>query len=95
MLERLTIRDLAVIERAEIVLGAGLNAVTGETGAGKSLLVQAVSLLVGEKGDAGVIRSSRSVSRVILVATASGRCASAIRFRISCASGFSPSPSSS
>ena len=33
MLERLTIRDLAVVERAEIPLGAGLNAITGETGA--------------------------------------------------------------
>ena len=43
-------RDLAVIERAEFTLGRGLNAVTGETGAGKSLLVQAVSLLVGEQG---------------------------------------------
>ena len=56
MLERLTIRDLAVIERAEIVLGDGLNAVTGETGAGKSLVVQAVSLLVGEKGDSDAVR---------------------------------------
>ncbi|TMQ68409.1 MAG: hypothetical protein E6K78_01305 [Candidatus Eisenbacteria bacterium] len=37
MLERLTIRDLAVVERAEVTFGPGLNAVTGETGAGKSL----------------------------------------------------------
>src|SRR5262245_2710404 len=56
MLERLTIRDLVLVERAEIVLGAGLNALTGETGAGKSLLVQAASLLVGERADSDVVR---------------------------------------
>jgi len=56
MLERIVIRDLAVVERAEVSFAAGLNAVTGETGAGKSLLVEAVSLLVGERADADVIR---------------------------------------
>ena len=56
MLERLVIRDLAVVERAEIAFGPGLNAVTGETGAGKTLLVQAVSLLVGERADSDAVR---------------------------------------
>src|SRR5258705_484449 len=56
MLERLAIRDLAVVERADIAFGPGLNAVTGETGAGKSLLVQAVSLLVGERADSDTVR---------------------------------------
>ena len=56
MLERLNVCDLAVIERAEFSLGAGLNVVTGETGAGKSLIVQAISLLVGEKGDGDAVR---------------------------------------
>ncbi|HYM81223.1 MAG TPA: DNA repair protein RecN [Candidatus Limnocylindria bacterium] len=64
MLERLTIRDLAVVERAEIPLGPGLNAVTGETGAGKSLLVQAVSLLVGERADADVVREGATAAIV-------------------------------
>jgi DNA repair protein RecN (Recombination protein N) len=64
MLERLTIRDLAVVERAEVVLGPGLNAVTGETGAGKSLLVQSVSLLVGERADADVVRGGASAAVV-------------------------------
>jgi len=64
MLDRLTVRDLAVIERAEFALGAGLNAVTGETGAGKSLIVQAVSLLVGGKGDADVVREGAPVAVV-------------------------------
>ena len=64
MLDRLTVRDLAVIERAEFTLGPGLNAVTGETGAGKSLIVQAVSLLVGGKADADVVREGASATVV-------------------------------
>jgi DNA repair protein RecN (Recombination protein N) len=64
MLERLTIRDLALVERAEVAFGAGLNAVTGETGAGKSLLVQAVSLLVGERADADAVRDGAAAAVV-------------------------------
>lgn len=56
MLERLVIRDLALVERAEIVFGAGLNALTGETGTGKSLLVQSIDLLVGGRADTGIVR---------------------------------------
>jgi len=56
MLDRLVIRDLALVERAEVTFGPGLVAVTGETGAGKSLLVSAVSLLVGGRADASVVR---------------------------------------
>ncbi len=64
MLERLVVRDLAVIERVELALGPGLNAVTGETGAGKSLVVQAVNLLVGEKGDADSVREGAGAAVV-------------------------------
>jgi DNA repair protein RecN (Recombination protein N) len=64
MLDRLIVRDLAVIEQAEFALGAGLNAVTGETGAGKSLIVQAVSLLVGEKGAADAVREGAAAAVV-------------------------------
>jgi len=64
VLERLTVRDLAVIERAEFMLGPALNTVTGETGAGKSLIVQAVSLLVGGKGDADAVREGASAAVV-------------------------------
>jgi DNA repair protein RecN (Recombination protein N) len=56
MLERLTVRDLALVERAEIVFGPGLTAVTGETGAGKSLTVQALALVVGGRADAADVR---------------------------------------
>src|SRR5262245_4528456 len=56
MLERLTIRDLALVERAEITFGRGLTAVTGETGAGKSLTVEALALIVGGRADADIVR---------------------------------------
>ncbi len=56
MLERLVIRDLALVDRAEIALGRGLSAVTGETGAGKSLTVEALALLVGGRADADIVR---------------------------------------
>ncbi len=56
MLERLVIRDLALVERAEIAFGDGLHAVTGETGSGKSLTVDALGLLVGDRADADIVR---------------------------------------
>src|SRR5262245_66359767 len=56
MLERLSIRDLALVERAELTFGEGLTAVTGETGAGKSLTVDALALVVGGRADADIVR---------------------------------------
>jgi DNA repair protein RecN (Recombination protein N) len=61
MLERLIIRDLALVERAEIAFGRGLTAVTGETGAGKSLTVEALALIVGGRADADVVREGAKV----------------------------------
>ena len=55
MLRRLRIQNLVLIHDAELVLAPGLNAITGETGAGKTILAQAVGLLLGAKGDAGYI----------------------------------------
>ena len=56
MLERLIIRDLALVERAEIAFGAGLNVLTGETGAGKTLVMEAMNLVVGERASVDSIR---------------------------------------
>jgi DNA repair protein RecN (Recombination protein N) len=56
VLERLSISNLALVEHAEVELGPGLNVVTGETGAGKSLLIQSMSLLVGERADPDIVR---------------------------------------
>src|SRR5258705_717819 len=51
MLRRLQIENLVLIREAELELSPGLNAITGETGAGKTILAQAVGLLLGTKGD--------------------------------------------
>ncbi|MBN2724713.1 MAG: DNA repair protein RecN [Deltaproteobacteria bacterium] len=57
MLEFLTIKNLAVISDAEIEFFPGLNVITGETGAGKSMVVQALGMLRGDRADSGWIRA--------------------------------------
>ena len=64
MLEELSIRSLGVIEEALLDFGPGLNVVTGETGAGKTMVVSAVGLLLGARADAGVVRSGSAAARV-------------------------------
>jgi DNA repair protein RecN (Recombination protein N) len=56
VLRALEVRDLVIIERASLELAGGFTVLTGETGAGKSLLVDAIELLVGGRGDAAVVR---------------------------------------
>jgi DNA repair protein RecN (Recombination protein N) len=55
VLRRLRIENLVLIRTAELELAPGLNAITGETGAGKTILAQAIGLLLGAKGDAAAI----------------------------------------
>ena len=55
MLRRLHIDNLVLIREADLALGPGLNAVTGETGAGKTILAQAVGLLLGAPGETGYL----------------------------------------
>jgi DNA repair protein RecN (Recombination protein N) len=55
MLRRLRIENLVLIRDAELSLSSGLNAITGETGAGKTILAQAIGLLLGARGDAALI----------------------------------------
>jgi DNA repair protein RecN (Recombination protein N) len=57
MLLRLLIRDFVIVDRLELEFGGGFGALTGETGAGKSILVDALSLVLGERADAAVVRS--------------------------------------
>ena len=57
MLLELRIRNLGVIEDVSLVLGPGMTALTGETGAGKTMLVEAIELLVGGRADALVVRA--------------------------------------
>ena len=56
MLSRLSIRDFAVVAHAELAFGDGLTVISGETGAGKSLLVDALGFLCGARADAGAVR---------------------------------------
>ncbi|HKH18507.1 MAG TPA: DNA repair protein RecN [Solirubrobacteraceae bacterium] len=64
MLEELRVENLLLIERAELRLGPGLNVLTGETGAGKTVLAQAVDLLLGGKPRAGIVRPGASEAYV-------------------------------
>ena len=70
MIEELRISSLGVIEESVLELGPGLNVVTGETGAGKTMLVTALGLLLGARADAGVVRNGAKAARVEGVVTA-------------------------
>jgi DNA repair protein RecN (Recombination protein N) len=56
MLSSLSIRDLAVVDRLDLEFGPGFTVLTGETGAGKSILLTALGLALGDRGDASLIR---------------------------------------
>ncbi|HEX7025216.1 MAG TPA: DNA repair protein RecN, partial [Gemmatimonadales bacterium] len=60
MIAELRVRDLATIADVTLPLGPGLNVLTGETGAGKSMLVDALSLLLGGRADSGAIRPGKA-----------------------------------
>lgn len=64
MLADLALENLALFDRAALELGLGLNAITGETGAGKSLIVGALELLLGERPRTGIVRTGAEEARV-------------------------------
>ncbi|HNE98798.1 MAG TPA: DNA repair protein RecN [Thauera aminoaromatica] len=59
MLRRLTIRDFVIVDRLDLEFAAGFGALTGETGAGKSILLDALGLALGGRGEAAMVRSGR------------------------------------
>lgn len=65
MLTKLTIKDLAIVDSLEIEFGRGFNVITGETGAGKSILIKAMGLLLGAKGSHEIVRSGSESATVI------------------------------
>ncbi|MGA0530573.1 DNA repair protein RecN [Hansschlegelia sp. KR7-227] len=67
MLARLSIRDIVLIDRLDIDFDAGLSVMTGETGAGKSIVLDAVSLALGGRGDGGLVREGESQGQVTAV----------------------------
>jgi DNA repair protein RecN (Recombination protein N) len=65
MLARLSIRDIVLIERLDIDFGAGLAVLTGETGAGKSILLDAFALALGARGEVALVRQGAEQGQVI------------------------------
>ena len=72
MLTRLEIRDFAVISQAVFEPGSGMNVISGETGAGKSLLIDALGLILGRKASKGLIRDGSDEASVEAVFDISG-----------------------
>jgi DNA repair protein RecN (Recombination protein N) len=64
MLRELHVTDLGIVDDLTLLLGPGLTAITGETGAGKTLLVEALDLLLGGRADASLVRRGAAESRV-------------------------------
>jgi len=73
MLSRLSVSNLAVVEGAEAVFASGLNVLTGETGAGKSVLMGALGLVLGGRADASIVRDGAKEARVEAVFDVSAR----------------------
>lgn len=72
MLVELTVENIAIIERSQIALGPGFTVLTGETGAGKSLLVDAIELALGERADSELVRAGARKANVSLAVDLSG-----------------------
>src|SRR5262245_66336548 len=73
MLRVLRIRNLAVIESVEVEFGPGFNVLTGETGAGKSIVVEAVGLLLGTRASADMVRTGEPQATIEAVFEDDGR----------------------
>ena len=64
MLSRITIRNLVIVRSLDLDLRRGMTALTGETGAGKSILIDALGLALGEKADSGMIRAGADQAEI-------------------------------
>ena len=66
MLIHIHIRDFAIIEELDLELQAGTSALTGETGAGKSILIDAIGLVLGDRADSGIVRYGANKAEITL-----------------------------
>ncbi|MGA0999713.1 MAG: AAA family ATPase, partial [Sedimenticolaceae bacterium] len=64
MLTHISIKDLVIVKQLELEFHAGMHAMTGETGAGKSILIDALGLTLGDKADAKLIRQGADKAEV-------------------------------
>ena len=67
MLSRLSIRDVVLIDQLDLEFSAGLTILTGETGAGKTILLDALALALGARGDGGLVRHGQTQGQVTAV----------------------------
>jgi DNA repair protein RecN (Recombination protein N) len=65
MLRRLCLQDFVIVNRLEVELSSGFSVLTGETGAGKSILIDALQLALGSRGDAGVVREGAARADIV------------------------------
>lgn len=87
MLRRLSLRDFVIVDELHVELGEGFTALTGETGAGKSILVDALQLALGARADAGVVREGAARAEVSVEFDSPPRLQDWLR-----AGGFEPDP---
>ena len=64
MLRQLVLRDFVIVDQLDLTFATGFTVLTGETGAGKSILIDALALALGERGDAGVVRVGASRAEI-------------------------------
>lgn len=81
MLVQLSIRDIVLIERLDLAFEKGLSVLTGETGAGKSILLDSLSLALGGRGDGGLVRHGEDKGQVTAVFDAAGNHAARLLVR--------------
>ena len=67
MLDQLSVKNLVVVEDLNIEFLHGMTVITGETGAGKSILVQALNLAIGGRSDATLVRNGKSKAEIIAI----------------------------
>ena len=72
MITHLSIKDFAIIKELELDLHNGLNIITGETGAGKSIIIEAVSMALGSRADTDYIRTGADKASITLIADMEG-----------------------
>lgn len=72
MINHISIKNFAIIESTEIVLNDGLNIITGETGSGKSIVIEAVSLALGSRADSSYVRTGSDKAVIQLAGTLNG-----------------------
>ena len=84
MLTRLHIENIAVIEKAEIAFEKGLNVLTGETGAGKSMIIDAINAVLGERVSREIVRtgSERADVTALFTDLSGAACAATPRTRM-------------